>query len=363
MSSRTSRYYASSPQVELALVRANGSGGGGSSSGPLGAIQLSDGSGGFTADNANFHYDTAAHKLGIGTTAPFAQLSIVGNGAIGSGLFLDDGQLDVNATIDSHITVTGAQLTLDTIGIGGGIQIFAQISDITIDAGGSIDIGVTDAQIINFTTAGLLKGTFTTTAFQITDCSFSLTGNATSSITTTVGNISVNPAAVLNLGTATTTNIAIGHGTSIPITIAGGSIAITGGPVSISANVTSAFILDITNTEDSAGGFGVRMSVGSNVDVGSELFTVIRPDSTALMNINQTAVDAVSILPGADNTGAIGSNALRWALVRATVVTTGDLEMISEERNAHWIIQEESDCIAVFNKKTNTKFRMVLEPY
>jgi hypothetical protein len=81
------------------------------------------------------------------------------------------------------------------------------------------------------------------------------------------------------------------------------------------------------------------------------------------MNINQTAVDAVSILPGADNTGAIGSNALRWALVRATVVTTGDLEMISEERNAHWIIQEESDCIAVFNKKTNTKFRMVLEPY
>jgi hypothetical protein len=52
----------------------NASGGGGSSSGAAGSVQLSGGSGAFTADSSNFWWDATNHRLGVGTNSPGVQM-------------------------------------------------------------------------------------------------------------------------------------------------------------------------------------------------------------------------------------------------------------------------------------------------
>ena len=51
-------------------------------------------------------------------------------------------------------------------------------------------------------------------------------------------------------------------------------------------------------------------------------------------------------------------------LVQGTItgseVVAGDLHLVSEERNAHWVLREESDRILVINKKTGKRYAMAL---
>lgn len=48
-------------------------------SGPLGAIQFSDGTGLFSSDDSHFHWDPTAHTLGLGTLTPMAIIHVVQN--------------------------------------------------------------------------------------------------------------------------------------------------------------------------------------------------------------------------------------------------------------------------------------------
>jgi hypothetical protein len=67
------------------------------------------------------------------------------------------------------------------------------------------------------------------------------------------------------------------------------------------------------------------------------------------------------VLPSGDNTGEIGTDALRWNRVRAVNVVTGDLDLKDEAGEAHWTLREEPDGIAAVNRRTGRKYRFVLE--
>jgi hypothetical protein len=47
-----------------------------------------------------------------------------------------------------------------------------------------------------------------------------------------------------------------------------------------------------------------------------------------------------NFVPPADNTGQVGTNALRWALIRGAVVTSGDLHLMDDTGKANWVIRE-----------------------
>ncbi len=77
---------------------------------------------------------------------------------------------------------------------------------------------------------------------------------------------------------------------------------------------------------------------------------------------NMTMNGDFDLVPGTDNTGEIGTDALRWNRVRANNVVTGDLDLKDDAKGAHWKIIEEVDSITVVNVKTGKRFKMNLTP-
>lgn len=68
------------------------------------------------------------------------------------------------------------------------------------------------------------------------------------------------------------------------------------------------------------------------------------------------------VTPYADASGNVGTDALRFARVRAVAIVAGDLELRDEERGAHWVLREERDRIVVVNKSTGKRYAMALTP-
>ncbi|MEM1525132.1 MAG: hypothetical protein QW618_03210 [Nitrososphaerales archaeon] len=66
-----------------------------------------------------------------------------------------------------------------------------------------------------------------------------------------------------------------------------------------------------------------------------------------------------NIIPDADNLRNIGSDTLRWALVRAVSVITGSLNLKSEKGD--WTLEEGEDGIYAFNNKTGKKYKVRLD--
>jgi hypothetical protein len=86
--------------------------------------------------------------------------------------------------------------------------------------------------------------------------------------------------------------------------------------------------------------------------------------------VEQYRIDAVGNLtmrndddftPATDDTGEVGTDALRWHRGRFKTVVTGDLELKNEKIGAHWILREGVDGLYATNEKTQEKFRIVLE--
>jgi hypothetical protein len=63
-----------------------------------------------------------------------------------------------------------------------------------------------------------------------------------------------------------------------------------------------------------------------------------------------------SILPGTDNAINLGSNSRRFANVY-----TGDLHLRNDR--GHWQIVEEAECLTIYNRLTDVRYRFVLERY
>jgi hypothetical protein len=281
-------------------------------SGPAGAIQFSNVTT-FNSDDVNLHFDNTTNCLGVGTNSPTQRLHVVG------GFLQTTGTVSINGLASANIDSTGV------LGVG------------NINAT-SILIGKTIGPAVDT----------------------SLSGNT------------------LTIASATT------------LDITGTDITITGETYDIAMNAPTVFASIIENTSNN--GDGLVVKAGINAGSTRQILRLTTPNDTLLANMIQfntngvtfvpgatgsgqlgtTAVKwgflgvvdieaSTSILPATDNTGTVGSNALRWALVRATVVTTGDLEMVSEERNAHWIIQEEHDRLVAYNRKLNKKYEMMLK--
>lgn len=79
-------------------------------------------------------------------------------------------------------------------------------------------------------------------------------------------------------------------------------------------------------------------------------------------SITRAVVDqAGNITPPTDATGQLGTAALRWNLVRAVTVTTGDLVMLDDEGNAHMTLKESAEHLYLHNAKTGKTFRLLME--
>jgi hypothetical protein len=68
-----------------------------------------------------------------------------------------------------------------------------------------------------------------------------------------------------------------------------------------------------------------------------------------------------NFVPPADNTGQVGTAALRWKLGRFVTVTTGDLEMKSESGDAHWKIVEKPDGLYAHNELTGKTYKIAMQ--
>jgi hypothetical protein len=70
---------------------------------------------------------------------------------------------------------------------------------------------------------------------------------------------------------------------------------------------------------------------------------------------------AGNFVPPADNTGQVGTSALRWKLGRFVTVTTGDLEMKNEDGTAHWVLQEKPDGLYAVDKITGKTYKLSMQ--
>jgi hypothetical protein len=149
---------------QLSFVTASS---GSPSSGALGSVQLSNGSGGFSSDPANFWWDSTAHRLGIGTNTPANQLQIVGGAQVMSLTNPNSASNAIYMAVadGSHFThVFGAENSSGGGLIGAGFPyglIFGSFSAqamllvtaatprVTISATGNVGIGVTPSYFLH----------------------------------------------------------------------------------------------------------------------------------------------------------------------------------------------------------------------
>ncbi|MGH7260549.1 MAG: hypothetical protein ACREI9_07680, partial [Nitrospiraceae bacterium] len=70
--------------------------------------------------------------------------------------------------------------------------------------------------------------------------------------------------------------------------------------------------------------------------------------------------------PSVDNTGSVGTAALRFTLVRAVTITAGDLMLEDPESGASWVVREakergeDVDTLYAINRRTGKKYRIAL---
>lgn len=97
------------------------------------------------------------------------------------------------------------------------------------------------------------------------------------------------------------------------------------------------------------------VETGGNVGIG-----LAGAGEKLVVNGNVRLNGDFDFLPNANNTGEVGTDALRFNRVRATTVVTGDLELRDDARAAHWVLREEPDRITAVNRITGHEFEVML---
>jgi len=88
----------------------------------------------------------------------------------------------------------------------------------------------------------------------------------------------------------------------------------------------------------------------------------VRRTAANTITFDGSATNVINLVPNADNNGSVGTGALRWTLVRAVTVTSGDLNLESDDSSAAWTIREMPDFLLAINRNTGKKFKIALEP-
>lgn len=107
-------------------------------------------------------------------------------------------------------------------------------------------------------------------------------------------------------------------------------------------------------------------------DTAAQITDVIRAASGQTAQLSQwqnsagTALVGVTaagdILPAVDATRTVGNASFRFSLVRAVTITSGDINLESDDKKSSWTIREMPDHILLINRKTGKKFRMAMDP-
>ena len=77
--------------------------------------------------------------------------------------------------------------------------------------------------------------------------------------------------------------------------------------------------------------------------------------------VGGTGANPLAFVPSVDATGSIGTAALRWGLIRGQTITSGDIELLSEDGEAHWCLREEHHRIVAHNHKTGKTYAFAME--
>lgn len=118
--------------------------------------------------------------------------------------------------------------------------------------------------------------------------------------------------------------------------------------------VTNAFV-------QGGNSFGATAILGTNDAFALEFETGGVSHFSLATTGDLTMLGDTDFVPAVDNTGELGTNALRWNRIRGTTIVSGDLELLDEKRNAHWVMREEPDRVTLTNVNTGKKYRVVLE--
>jgi hypothetical protein len=126
-----------------------------------------------------------------------------------------------------------------------------------------------------------------------------------------------------------------------------------------------AFIAQLAIATTSGGGGGGTAWVQGGNSFGAP--GVFGTNDANVINIRTNSITrgvwdlAGNLVPPADNTGQIGTAALRWALVRATTVTSGDLVLLDDDGTAHLTFKEHAEGCYMFNDKTGELHKLLTE--
>jgi hypothetical protein len=96
------------------------------------------------------------------------------------------------------------------------------------------------------------------------------------------------------------------------------------------------------------------LELTTNQDAAVVDFNVLKEDTAELSNWLRFDMQSNRILPGVDNSIDLGSSQFRFANVY-----TGDLHLRNDR--GHWQIVEEADCLSIYNRLTDVRYKFVLE--
>jgi len=107
---------------------------------------------------------------------------------------------------------------------------------------------------------------------------------------------------------------------------------------------------------DAIGGFAQFGGGAGAVD------TRIQRTSATTLTVDNNAGGAADIMPpaSANGLGQLGDDTHKWARIRGAAIVAGDLHLKDEERDAHWVLREETDRIVAINKITGKRYAIVL---
>lgn len=272
---------------------------------------------------------TAANQFVLGSTAAPINEMYLGRGVLAAA----PSTISINATGGNGSGINGALLQLNG-GKGG----------VAGDIGGGVSIRTA------------ATGSATTLADRIT---VSNNGNITftQAAQTTGSPIAVKMTAAAHTTlTASTEAIDIDHALNRTVQFATG--ALTTQRASLFRAPTYAFVGASTLTNAATVAIDAAPIAGTNATITNPFALWVQ---SGLTRLDGGASITGNMLPTVDNTYNFGSPSFRWALVRATVVTTGDLNMQSDDGTASWTLIEKPDRLVAINRITGKKYKFVFE--